>query len=1145
MWFWGSVLGLFAGATIGGWDGALWGAVIGWMAGLLLSRKGTDATTDVKTSQLEQRLAATQKTLEDVQRRLARLEKDAGLSSAHAPAAATPQAQPTEPPAADSVVVETQAEPIPQVVVSVIDKPEVAVAVPDAPPDLPQAAIRIEAQAEPMQPTPVAASKPASSPSVLAANRTAGASLQRPPSKPPEAVAPKGPGFIERMLEGNIVAKLGVVILFFGVGFLLKFAYDRGMFPPELRLIAVAAASGVMFFIGRRLMESSRTYALVLMGGAMGLLYLDVFFALKIFGIIGPATGFVMFAALGIATLWLAVRMDARAFAALGLFGAFLAPVLASTGSGNHVLLFSYYLLLNCVILAASWFKSWRELNFIGFLFTFAIALLWGNSTYRPEHFATVEPFLIAFFLLYLAIPILFAHRQPPQLKGIVDGTLVFGVPMSVAMMQAALTRGMGDYILAWSALGAALIYGGLAWTLWRRENMRLLAEAHLALAIVFGTVAPYFAFNGYPTFAFWTLEGAAIYWMGCRQKSVLARGFAIFLQLAAAGYFWSVTYAQTYDAPWLNDRVVGCALIAAASLLTAWFMHKFEQDISTLEADMQRAAIGWSGAWLLLATGLGVWAQWSGLATRLSAMLQIAAAVFVVFELLGSALNWRLLRLTSRVHILLMGVIAVWWFDVSAAKHPLSGEGAWAWLLSFIAYFFVLHRQRADGIEAERGWRYTLAWILMIALATWEAVWRYDHREYVWVWAIGVAGLLASGLRFRLRGQVATETAEPETDKKTKPFMPLSNLPMWWSLVWWFAGIHGVIESQTASQYHLAWHLVAGALSILLFEFTGGALAWHALRRSQVLLTVLMIIAALHVADHDANPFRNMHWLAWLLAFGAVDFVLARQEREQRALMPSWQHVLLFALALWLVGAELLWQAQQSGLSLSWQYAAVGITMAAGLALMAFAVGKSLWPFADHAEAFRIGALMPLLVLSLLWTLAANAVCDGNVSPLPYLPVLNPLDLAQLALVAAGAWALSRMMDAGESNRLLTILLAVAAFYWVNAALLRTVHQWADVPFELTALLRSVVAQSALSLLWTSTALVLMAAAGRKHSRTLWMTGAALLGIVVLKLFVNDLGSTGTVARIVSFIGVGVLLLVIGYVAPMPPKSVEAAEKA
>ncbi len=66
-----------------------------------------------------------------------------------------------------------------------------------------------------------------------------------------------------------------------------------------------------------------------------------------------------------------------------------------------------------------------------------------------------------------------------------------------------------------------------------------------------------------------------------------------------------------------------------------------------------------------------------------------------------------------------------------------------------------------------------------------------------------------------------------------------------------------------------------------------------------------------------------------------------------------------------------------------------------------------------------------------------------------------------------------------------------------------------------------------------------MMYTAGRKlpPSRALWMTGAPLLGVVVLKLAVNDLGNTGTVARIVSFIGVGVLLMIIGYLAPVPLK--------
>ena len=47
---------------------------------------------------------------------------------------------------------------------------------------------------------------------------------------------------------------------------------------------------------------------------------------------------------------------------------------------------------------------------------------------------------------------------------------------------------------------------------------------------------------------------------------------------------------------------------------------------------------------------------------------------------------------------------------------------------------------------------------------------------------------------------------------------------------------------------------------------------------------------------------------------------------------------------------------------------------------------------------------------------------------------------------------------------------------------------------------------------------------------------GASLTGVVVVKLFLFDLSNTGTVARVVSFLGVGVLLLVVGYFVPVPP---------
>jgi uncharacterized membrane protein len=74
---------------------------------------------------------------------------------------------------------------------------------------------------------------------------------------------------------------------------------------------------------------------------------------------------------------------------------------------------------------------------------------------------------------------------------------------------------------------------------------------------------------------------------------------------------------------------------------------------------------------------------------------------------------------------------------------------------------------------------------------------------------------------------------------------------------------------------------------------------------------------------------------------------------------------------------------------------------------------------------------------------------------------------------------------------------------------------------------------------------MALMLLARRNGRRPIWVLGAVLLAVIVGKLFLVDLANTGTVARIVSFLGVGALLLVIGYVAPVPPGEAPQAREA
>src|SRR3990172_6017194 len=177
----------------------------------------------------------------------------------------------------------------------------------------------------------------------------------------------------------------------------------------------------------------------------------------------------------------LAVAQDSLALATLATVGGFLAPVLTSTGQGSHVALFSYYALLNAGILATAWFRSYRLLNLLGFLFTFVISASWGYRYYRPEYFATTEPFLVIFFLLYVAIAVVFALRHRSSRKAIVDGTLVFGVPLASAVLQSALVRDY-EYGMAWSALALGALYIALAIALLRHrpEVARDLGESFL-----------------------------------------------------------------------------------------------------------------------------------------------------------------------------------------------------------------------------------------------------------------------------------------------------------------------------------------------------------------------------------------------------------------------------------------------------------------------------------------------------------------------------------------------------------------------------------------------------------------------------------------------------------------------------------------
>jgi uncharacterized membrane protein len=107
----------------------------------------------------------------------------------------------------------------------------------------------------------------------------------------------------------------------------------------------------------------------------------------------------------------------------------------------------------------------------------------------------------------------------------------------------------------------------------------------------------------------------------------------------------------------------------------------------------------------------------------------------------------------------------------------------------------------------------------------------------------------------------------------------------------------------------------------------------------------------------------------------------------------------------------------------------------------------------------------------------------------------------------------------------------------------LRSLHHYADLPWS-PALFDSALTQGALSVLWALAGVVAWVRGSRSGNWYVWLGGATLMGLVLLKLVVVDRAYLGNLAGIAAVLTVGLLLVVVGYLAPSPPRRSESAER-
>ena len=319
---------------------------------------------------------------------------------------------------------------------------------------------------------------------------------QTTPVPPPLPPAKKAEINWEQFLGAKLFAWIGGLALFVGIAFFVKYSFDRDLIPPWLR-VALGFAVGVGLILGG-VMTRRKEYlitAQTLVATGVVVLYGVSFIARSLYHLINTPVLFVLMTGITVAAFTLAIRMEARVVAVLGMLGGFLTPQLVPVTRDQPFALFSYVIMLNLGLLAVARQRNWSFLIPLAACATVFTEGVWILSKLRPENvFGTI--------LMICAITVLFTanaryNLDPPEgqprslfagaLQGLIVLLLVWmliiqrGLGVQAPMLLATLFFGnaalLSLYALAQKPLPLILAVSGVGVLLamWTRTGPQLL----------------------------------------------------------------------------------------------------------------------------------------------------------------------------------------------------------------------------------------------------------------------------------------------------------------------------------------------------------------------------------------------------------------------------------------------------------------------------------------------------------------------------------------------------------------------------------------------------------------------------------------------------------------------------------------------
>lgn len=334
--------------------------------------------------------------------------------------------------------------------------------------------------------------------------------------------------FVKALKELNWLNAIGVITLVLGIGFFVKYAIDQDWINEIGRVALGVAVGGIVAGIAHKLSTKYHVFSSVLMGGSLAILYTTITLAFREYQLFNQTVTFIILSVITVLAVCLSIAYKRQELAIFAFIGGMLAPLLISTGNGNHLVLFSYIFLLNTGVLIVAVRQRWLLVDKFSYVLTYLYLIAWIVLKVNKEYQADAIFFTSLFFLQFMVLLVLRYIKNSKEKSDV--GQLLYITVVNFTslicffMIQA---NSMGTNYLGVIIVGMALI-NALFIVLTTRAKTAPIDKnfTYTLLAITIGLVSlaiPVQLSKVYITIV-WAVEMSVLFWIWTRSKANLFR---------------------------------------------------------------------------------------------------------------------------------------------------------------------------------------------------------------------------------------------------------------------------------------------------------------------------------------------------------------------------------------------------------------------------------------------------------------------------------------------------------------------------------------------------------------------------------------------------------------------------------------------